>query len=238
MKVLFWDFDGTLIDTRQKNYNVTQKIVHHVTGNDPQQYNFIKSFENYKKGIAQISNWRAIYQQYFQFNDELTDQVGHMWTEFQLNDTTPTPLFCGIEKVLSTYSELPMAIVSQNAKASILQQLDENNILDHFNYIIGFEEIDIRKQKPEPDGLLMCLEKLEITNGSTVFYIGDHETDVLLAGNTNKVLRSQNSSTQIVSIGAFYGNDQKITEWRIKPDYHVNQAADIIEVIGRYDKKF
>lgn len=235
MKVLFWDFDGTLIDTRQKNYYVTKAIIQDVTGNDPQQYNFIKTFENYKRDIAKISNWREIYKIYFGFDDEQTDSVGSLWTEYQLRDRTPTPLFSGIEGVVSTFSHFPMAIISQNAKASIHKQLEENNIEDHFNCIIGFEEVDIRKQKPEPEGILICLEKLEIENGSTVFYIGDHETDVLLAKNANDALQLQDSSTRVISVGAFYGNDQKVSDWKVKPDYHVNHVVEIIDIIKRFD---
>ena len=132
MKALFWDFDGTLIDTREKNYRVTQRIVQHVTGDDYRQFEFLQSFDNYKNGLPVAANWREIYKLYFGFNEKQIDYVGRLWTKFQLSDTTPTPLFDGIKNVVSRFSHLPMAIISQNSKASIYRQLEVNNIHNYF----------------------------------------------------------------------------------------------------------
>jgi beta-phosphoglucomutase-like phosphatase (HAD superfamily) len=100
MKALFWDFDGTLVDSRLKNYQVTKKIIEDTTNKDPINLPFLKSFENYKNGIAGFTNWRDIYKTGIGLSDDETDQIGRLWTEYQLNDITHTPLFGGIKEVI------------------------------------------------------------------------------------------------------------------------------------------
>ena len=234
MKALFWDFDGTLIDTREKNYRVTQRIVQHVTGHDYRRFEFLQTFDNYKNGLPAAANWREIYKLYFGFDEEQIDYVGQLWTEFQLRDTTPTPLFSGIKNVVSRFCHLPMAIISQNSKASIYMQLEQNKIHNCFNQIIGFEQVNIRKQKPEPDGILLCLQNMNLKSDSTVFYFGDHETDVLLVNNTNDHLRLQKNPPKVISVGVFYGNDQRVTDWELQPEYHVNHVIELIPVIEQF----
>jgi HAD superfamily hydrolase (TIGR01549 family) len=234
MKALFWDFDGTLVDSRQKNYQVTKKLISSSTNKDLSEISFLKSFETYKKGITRFSNWRDIYQSGFGLNAEETDSIGSLWTEFQLNDNTPVPLFKGIEDVFRMYGDYPNVIISQNSKQNIVQILEENKISSFFDMILGFEEVDIRKQKPDPTAFLNCIKNLSLMNNHTIFYIGDHETDIKFARNTTEVLESNHSTSTIKSIGVFYGNDQQVSDWKIRPDYVANFPADIIRIIDNW----
>jgi HAD superfamily hydrolase (TIGR01549 family) len=232
MKALFWDFDGTLVDSRLKNYQVTKKIITHSTNKDFNTIPFLKSFENYKKGIANFSNWREIYQKGINLSAEETDTIGRLWTEFQLGDDTRAPLFDGLSEVISKYGDLPNVIISQNSRRNILQILDDNNIASYFNLIIGFEEVDIRKQKPDPAGFFKCIEDLSLTHDHLIYFIGDHETDIVFANNASQVLKSMKSNTRILSIGAFYGNDQSVSDWRVQPDFVAKIPEDIIQIIN------
>ena len=231
MKALFWDFDGTLVDSRQKNYQVTKRLITASTNKDLGDISFLETFENYKKGIARYSNWRDIYQSGFGLSPEETDAIGSLWTEFQLNDNTPVPIFSGIEDVFKVYGDSPNIIISQNSKQNIVQILEENKISSFFNMILGFEEVDIRKQKPDPTAFINCIEYLSLKNDYAIYYIGDHETDVKFARNTSEILMSNNSTSTIKSIGVFYGNDQQVSDWKIKPDFAANSPADIIRII-------
>jgi phosphoglycolate phosphatase-like HAD superfamily hydrolase len=231
MKALFWDFDGTLVDSRLKNYQVTKKIIE-TTSKNPINIPFLKSFENYKHGIAGFTNWRDIYKTGIGLSDEETDQIGGLWTEYQLNDITNTPLFSGIKEVLTMFSHYPNVIISQNSKQNIFKILNKNDIVSSFDMIIGFEEVDIRKQKPDPTAFLKCIDELSFNDNSYIYYIGDHETDVIFANNTAEVLKSRKSTTTIVSIGAFYGNDQSVSDWETEPDFVAHTPADLVQIIN------
>jgi phosphoglycolate phosphatase-like HAD superfamily hydrolase len=154
-----------------------------------------------------------------------------MWTEFQIKDNTPIPLMDGVEDVIFSLNKYPQGIVSQNSRSNIIRYLKEKNLLSYFKDIVGYEEVSMERQKPIPDGLLLCIERLTDFKPGYVFYIGDHETDVRCAFNANNILKKNNAGIKIISIGAFYGFDVDRSEWSVLPDHKIQSAGDIIDVI-------
>ena len=49
-----------------------------------------------------------------------------------------------------------------------------------FNALLGvrYEEVEMTRQKPAPDGLLHSIESMVDGESGTVLYVGDHPTDV------------------------------------------------------------
>ncbi|MGD9488764.1 MAG: HAD family hydrolase [Calditrichaceae bacterium] len=231
-RAVIWDYDGTLVDTRQKNLNVTKKIIEKISGKNSDEFPALQSIPNYQRANIKSANWRELYRNEFLLNDSQIDEAGKLWTEFQLADHTDVPFFPGIEKVIRHPGIKTQAIVSQNSKSNIVTKLKENNLLSFFNLIIGYEEVDIREQKPNPRGLLLCIDKLRISNPCTIFYVGDHETDVQCVINTKMHLEQQKSGWNILSIGALYGAENNADSWQAKPDYKAQNAADILQIIA------
>ncbi|MFQ5863861.1 MAG: HAD family hydrolase [bacterium] len=234
IRAIIWDYDGTLADTRQKNLNVTKKIIEKVTGTSAEKIAALQSLEKYDQAHRNATNWRELYMTVYGLSKEQTDDAGKLWAEYQLRDNTPTPFYDGIEEVLINLNWLPHGIVSQNAQTNIANVLQTRGLLDYFGYIVGYEQVDFEKQKPEPDGVLMCLEKIaELTSGF-VFYIGDHEVDVKCALNANEVFRKNGLDINVVSIGASYGFKHDDSGWTIKPDYEAKTTHDIINIIQNF----
>jgi phosphoglycolate phosphatase-like HAD superfamily hydrolase len=109
--------------------------------------------------------------------------------------------------------------------------LEAGELLPHFKSIVGYEEVHLRKQKPEPDGLLTCLERLTGFRPGCVLYIGDHETDVLCALNANLELQRNHSGVRVMSIGAFYGSNTNAADWSVEPDFKATRVKDIIDIV-------
>lgn len=232
VRAIIWDYDGTLVDTRRKNLNVTRQIVKQVTGNDPLMYSAIQSLEHYAQANECSVNWRDFYAREFHMPDEQIDEAGRLWSECQQRDATPTPLFDGIREVLTTLDAMPHGIVSQNARSAIANVLGENGLSEYFGSIIGYEEVDLRRQKPEPDGLLMCIQHLLDGVAGSVLYIGDHETDTRCALNANEVLEKRAAPVRIQSVGATYASKGGVLRWHVKPDHIVRSADEIIEIVN------
>jgi len=204
---IIWDFDGTLVDTSRKNFNVAKQIIVDLTGKEAESFPIFQSLETYNLANRSYKNWREMYIAEYGFSEEETDRAGSLWAEYQLQNNTPIKFFPGLGRVIKSLKEFPQGIVSMNSQSHIKQTLAENNISDLFQFVVGYEEVDMRKQKPEPDGLLLCLEKLTGLASGYVFYIGDHETDVQCAANANRVLDEQKLDVRIITIGALYGAD-------------------------------
>jgi HAD superfamily hydrolase (TIGR01549 family) len=228
---IIWDFDGTLVDTRQKNLNVTRKILEQITQKNADTFPVLSSLEKYISATSKATNWCKLYTSKFKLTNQQTDLAGKLWTEYQLQDNTTTKLFPGVHDVLLQLQNIPHGIVSQNSHSNILKLLNEYGLKDIFKAVIGYEEVNITRQKPEPDGLLACIDKLCNSSSGNVFYIGDHETDTVCADNANAVLKRKNSELKISSIAAHYGVVDDISNWNTKPDFTAEKVEDIIEFI-------
>ncbi len=229
-KVLFWDFDGTLVDTREKNLQVFRKIFHRVTGRDFTRFPALQNAAEYNQLIRSYPNWREFYRKELGLTEAETDDAGRLWTEHHLEDRTPTPFFPGIRDVIDTLRGIPQGIISQNSAQSIRETLKIYNVLEFVSVIIGYEEVDIRRQKPAPDGLLMAIRELGIKN-STIFYVGDHEVDMICAQNANKILQQLQTDSRILTIGAIYSGISDIRNWQIQPDFEAVAAPDILKIV-------
>lgn len=229
---IVWDYDGTLADTRHKNLNVTKKIVEKVTGSDSDQFPALQSIANYSLAINGTANWQELYRLEFKFADDLIDIAGRLWTDYQIKDKTLVPFYDGIHDVIKALENFSQGIVSQNSHHIITHQLQENELGDYFKSVIGYEEVDFAKQKPQPDGLLMCVEQLTKLISGYVVYIGDHETDSQCAFNANQVFKEKHIDMEIISVGAFYGDNIDDSNWKRKPDFKARNAKDILEIIN------
>ncbi len=232
---IIWDYDGTLVDSRQKNLNVTRKIVSKILKGDPTKIPALSSLSNYHQAHIKATNWREFYESSFNLKDEQVDEAGKMWTEYQLEDQTPIPLIDGVEEAIISLRRFPQGIVSQNSRSVIANYLEDNNLISHFDEIIGYEQVDLKRQKPYPDGLLMCIERLMDSGTGYVLYVGDHETDVQCALNANNILSENKPEIKIISIGAFYGFDVDTSGWGVLPDYQIQNASDIKSIVNNFN---
>jgi len=232
---IIWDYDGTLVDSRKRNLNVTRKIIREILGKDAQNFPVLKTLENYYSAHTKAINWREFYKSSFGLNEQQIDEAGRMWTECQLEDNSSTPIIKGVEEIIIELSNLPQGIVSQNSKSQIIRSLKQRNILSYFKSIIGYEEVDLKSQKPDPEGLLLCLEILTDLKPGLVFYIGDHETDVLCVLNANNILKEKKTGIKIICIGALYSYSADTSAWRSRPDYEVRDTGNILSIIRGFN---
>ena len=229
---IIWDYDGTLVDSRLKNLNVSRKIIDKVSEGGWKDFPVLQTLENYHAAHTKATNWREFYKQSFGFIDKEIDEAGKMWTGYQLEDQTPIPLIDGVEETVKSLQSFPQGIVSQNSREIINKFLEEKNLLTYFDTVFGYEEVDLSRQKPHPDGLMMCIEKLTDSKPGIVIYIGDHETDARSAVNANNIFINSKEDIKIVSVGAFYGFNVDTSDWSVLPDYQIQRAGDIIDVIN------
>lgn len=225
---IIWDYDGTLADTRLKNLNVTKTIISKITGTVNINDSVLNSLQNYVEANNRSSNWRDLYRREFGLNKRQIDAAGKLWTEIQLADRTDVLLFEGINYTVAELSAYPQGIVSQNSSRIIRDNLEKFGLEKYFNHIVGYEEVELTKQKPDPDGLLTCISMLsDLKNNQTVIYIGDHITDIECAHNANNRL-GRNS---VISILLNNIDQNEIKDWKYKPDHIADGPQDIPGII-------
>lgn len=228
---IIWDYDGTLVDSRLKNYSVTKKIITSVTGQPATAFSAMRDFEAYDRAIHRCTNWREFYMNEFGFSADETDQAGKKWTPTQLADETDVHLIPGLEQVFQQFGHIPHGIVSQNSRSNMSGLLDKIDLLKYFQSVIGYEEVDIRRQKPHPQGLLRCIEQVVTQQEGTILYIGDHETDARCARNTSEELIARQSGLQVLSVAADYLNQNGRQAWQTVPDFFTGSVEELVSCI-------
>ena len=234
LKGIIWDFDGTLADTRARNLAVNRKIVETVSGRPYRDFPALRSLQEYNAVNSRVRNWRALYRQEFGLEAVAADQAGRLWTEFQLADTTPVVLHDGIPAALGALRALHHGIVSQNSAENIRTLLRQFGLEDCFAMVIGYEEAPLTRQKPEPDGLLRCVETLYPAGRGVVLYIGDHATDTECASNANAMLAVNDRGISVKAVAASFDGPADIAGWRIQPDHVAHHPLDIVDIAARY----
>jgi len=170
---IIWDFDGTLFDTRQKNLSVTRAIVSQILGKSPEEFPSLETVEEYVRAQRGAGNWRDFYKRHLGLDEEGTDWAGSHWVDFQLHDQTEVLPINGVVEVIDQLGGLPQGIVSQNARPVIAQILETHRWSPYFDSIIGHAEVPMRRQKPEPDGIFLCLQELSAHSSGTILFIGE-----------------------------------------------------------------
>ena len=230
IEAVIWDYDGTLVDTRQKNLNVTRAIIWEVLKKDYEEFPVLLNVENYEKAHTRCVNWRDLYAGEFQMDEVQTDYAGSLWTKYQLLNTSRVNFYNGLPEIIAGLgNRFRQGIVSLNSLAIIGNTLRQVGVRDYFSAIVGYEEVDFSKQKPDADGLLKCLSHLDLVDKKcNIVYIGDHETDAHCVFNANKILGEK----KIMSIAALYEKDRSTENWKHQPDFTAFNVTDIPKIIG------
>jgi len=231
LRAIIWDYDCTLANTWAKNMTVTRKIISSLTGKDASRIPALRSVEAYQQAAARLHDWRTFYMEEFGLTAAQTNEAGKSWAAFQLQDQTPVTVFDGLKEVFHRLSHLPHGVVSLNSRVEISRTLHKENLAHYFKQIVGYEDVAFDRQKPAPDALLLCIERMPGSPPGGVLYIGDHEVDATCVINANSILQQQGGRIQIQSIGAFYGCHNDVDRWAVKPDYSAYTPVDIVKIV-------
>ncbi|MEE9471368.1 MAG: HAD-IA family hydrolase [Gemmatimonadota bacterium] len=229
VRAVIWDFDNTLVDSRERNLAVTRRIVGRVLGRWD-GCSMLSSLESYEAALWRTENWRDMYRVELGMDEEAVDEAGRLWTECQISETTQATIFPGVRKALQELRHLPNGIVSANSRRNIRETLRAQELDGHFEAVIGFEEVPLRAQKPAPDGFLLCAERLNALKLGVLVYVGDHEADAKCAQNVNAELERRGVDVRVISVGADYGRDG--AEWSVEPDHLASSPEDVVRVVA------
>jgi HAD superfamily hydrolase (TIGR01549 family) len=233
-KIAFvWDFDGTLADTRRRNFNVVRRLLAENTRRSIEDIPALASPETYDRVNRGYANWRDLYTREFGFSEDETDRLGRMWTQYQLGDDTPAEIFEGIREVLAELDGVAHGIVSMNAKEQIVRTLEGARLLPHFRVVVGYDQVPINRQKPEPDGVLACLEQLTALGRGRALYVGDHETDVRCARNARQALAASGHEVEVVSVAACFAGHAGPADWTHQPDHVAWSPREVVAIAQR-----
>lgn len=233
LRAVVWDFDGTLVDSRRKNLRVTRRLVEHLTGRPAESFRTLRSLAAYDAATLRSRNWRELYQRELRLSPVETDAAGRLWGDYQMRDRGHSPYFEGIVDVVSSV-EVPQGIVSQNSATEITRSLVAAALDGYVSYIVGHESIAFERQKPHPESLLLCLDRLTGMAPGIALFVGDHEGDTECAHRANAELETSGSGLRVRSVAACYGSPSDPYRWEQAPHHVANDVEDLRRLVAAF----
>jgi len=226
-----WDFDGTLADTRARNYQIVRRLLADVSGGRLERFPAVATAEAYERIQRRHVNWRDLYRREFGFSDEETDRLGARWSAYQASEPTPARVFDGLPEVFAALARAAHGVVSQNAQSEIRRTLEAAGLAGRFGAVIGYDDVHLARQKPAPDGMLACLAALGPVAPARLVCVGDHETDVRCARNAERALRERGEACDVVTIAVRFVPGDDPGAWTAPPDHVADTPSDLVRLV-------
>ena len=172
-KIIVFDLDGTIVRLVADWHSLFKALSARFTEKNRETINL--------KSIS------AILSRVVEKGDEEELQLNfNLIRQYELeNITSNEPIkeiiyFINNKELFGVSPNIKLAVFSLNTRSTILKSLEMAGILDKFEFFVGRE--DVRKWKPEPDGLLKILDYFKV-NSEEMLYFGDLEKDLLAGAN-------------------------------------------------------
>ena len=170
-KVIVFDLDGTIVRLGADWHSLRKALNARFTERNREDLNF--------------KNMSTILSRIIEMGDEEELQLNfNLMRQYELENISSnepikeTIYFINNKELFGVSPNAKLAVFSLNFRSTILKSLEMAGIVDKFEFFVGRE--DVRKWKPEPDGLLKILDYFKV-NSEEMIYFGDVEKD-LLAG--------------------------------------------------------
>lgn len=172
IKAVIFDLDGTLIQS--------EKIIM-----DGYAYTMKKHLPDVIVTKDEITNFlgQTLENNFKKYSDDtelvekLTNSYRKYTNEKSEKELITYPNALNIVKYLKSQN-IRLGIVTSKAEEVAISNIKTVGLDGFFEFVIGYESVT--NHKPNPDGLLLALEKLNV-KAEEAIYIGDHENDIKAA---------------------------------------------------------
>lgn len=212
VKVIIFDFDGTIADSLDAVVNITNHLAIEF-GHQP------VSLEDIEK-IKNLSS-----RQIIQFSGVSIFKLPFLLRKVRIrlnNQIQSLKPFLGIKE---TFTELKaqgnqLGIITSNSKENVTLFLKENDFVDLFDFIYSAPTI-FGKHK-----VINSLSKKQNIQNNEMVYVGDETRDIEAA-----------RKSQIKVISVSWGFNSKEVLAKHQPDFLINKPSELLEVIESLQKQ-
>ena len=213
IRLIIFDFDGTLGDTRRNIVMTLQQTMRqlHLPVADEQ--------------ACTSTIGMTLKDSFKRLIPHLTDEQAEVCTEtyrriFDENKKTLKPeLFPHVSETLRQLHQqgLRLTVASSRSSASLRELLHDMGIADYFCHIVGAE--DVSRPKPSPEPVLQTLQALNAKAEETLV-VGDMPVDVLMG---------KGAGTHTCAVT--YGNADKVQLEEAGADFIIDDMAELARLL-------
>ena len=208
--VIIWDFDGTLMDTREVITKTYEKMFNKYLGEG--------YFTEEVKLEVLGPSLEEMFKKYMPEDD--TDMLIEEYVKInhELHKDYVRPVANAVEVLEKLKAEgYRMAIVSTKKQPSIRFGLKMYDMEKYFEVVLG--EDDYEKRKPEKDGIIKALDEMAASQDN-VIYIGDTATDIMSGRNAG-----------VYTVGLILDEDRKDGISDSEPNTIIHDLNEMTEVV-------
>lgn len=206
-KLLVFDLDGTLADTRVDIALTLRAMLMHAGLEDVDE-------KTVKASIG--GGARNAVHKLTGFEGESLDSYEQLfYSKYNEMCADNTTIYEGGEKLIKRLKNEGkiLALVTMKARVPTLKILEHHGLLTMFNDVISFE--DVEKRKPDPSSFYWLLDKYGI-KAEDALMVGDTTTDMRYA---------KNAGVDVVAAKYGYGITSDILEFN--PDYEIDSLKEL-----------
>ena len=219
IKLIIFDFDGTLGDTR-RNIVATMQM----TINELQLPIRTETACESTIGLPLAGCFRALYPD---IQEGLIPRCAETYRRiFNENMQKITPeAFPGVVKTLKTLKEqgFVLTIASSRSHKSLTELTHQMGIADYISYLIGAD--DVKEAKPKPEPVLKTLDTMQFEADETLV-VGDMGVDILMGANAG-----------VKTCGVTWGNGTIEELKEAQADYIIDKMEDLLGIISHVCKR-
>lgn len=210
---IFFDFDGTVINTNEIIIDSWNATGMHFLGHEIGRDAILRSFGETIRYTSSV--W---------FPDENVEEVVAYYRAYQdAHCDGKVHIFEGVREVISELKSrgYSVSLVTSRTKATSMAYLESFGMKDDFDVIVTCD--DARAHKPDPEPLNNAIRKLEEVLGKEI-----PREDCLMIGDTRfDIGCGSNAGVETVLIEWAH----PIAEMEVKPDYVVARPEQILEIV-------
>lgn|GEM_PF-1637151 len=228
IKGIIFDYDGVIVDSFKDQFDMFDKLCK-IKGIKFPYRNLEELRENY------IEPFPEMYKKIgFDWESD-KDEIYRLYNEHKRE--TEISLVEGIDKVIIELAkDYKLGIASSNTRPIIIKHLIEHRLNYCFSAIVTEEDLKLNNPeprfKPDPDSIIMALEKMELKPEETV-YVGDQPTDAVAS---MRVAEFRGKAVHPVLVSYGYAAKEKLMQ-AIDEKYIADKPEDLIRIIKKLDRE-
>jgi HAD superfamily hydrolase (TIGR01509 family) len=204
VRAVLFDWDGTLVDTAEASFRCYVRLF--------EEFGVAFDRETYARTYS--PNWYHTFRM-LDIPEERWPHADQRWLAHFAEEQVA--LIDGARELVDALHRRGLAtgIVTSGSRERVARELDTHGFAFH-QCVFG---CDVREKKPHPEGLLLCLQRLQIAAEEAV-YVGDSPEDVAMA---------QAAGVYAIAVPGGYPNREALLASR--PDVFVGSLSEVLAVI-------
>ena len=213
IKLIIFDFDGTLMDTRKPIIMAKQETMRHL--------GLAVADEQTCAQTIGLSSKLGFQHTYPELSDEMLDLCVQNYRKYfeEIIKTEPPTLFEGMVDTLKKLknSGIVCTIATSRNGKSVRGFLDQMKIADYFSYVLAAEDTALLKPNAEP--VIKTLHDLGYDKEQTLV-VGDMPFDILMGKNAG-----------VYTCGVTYGNSDRAGLLEAGADFVIDGIGELMDIL-------